>query len=94
MYTHFDHFKKICEKLEMMGYRICVVSLIDSHFLIEPSLFISATLMCLSVMVNLGLPHINVISKMDLYERDNPEITKNNFEDEDQEFNNIDKFFF
>eukprot|EP01091_Cochliopodium_minus_P017293 TRINITY_DN672_c0_g1_i1.p1 TRINITY_DN672_c0_g1~~TRINITY_DN672_c0_g1_i1.p1 ORF type:complete len:293 (-),score=75.04 TRINITY_DN672_c0_g1_i1:103-981(-) len=92
LYTHFDHFKKITQKLENIGYRICAVSLLDSHFMMEPSLFISASLMCLSMMVNLGLPHINVISKMDLYEKDNPEIV-NRGDDDECEFNHeVDKF--
>lgn len=89
LYTHFSYFKTITKRLQKLDYRICCVSLIDSHFLIDSSLFISATLMCLSVMINLELPHINVITKMDIYERDNADWLKK--EEEEVEYNELEK---
>ena len=40
--------------------------LIDSHFIDETSKFLSASLTSLSAMLQLGLPHVNVLTKMDL----------------------------
>mmetsp|Transcript_10796 Transcript_10796/g.17281 ORF Transcript_10796/g.17281 Transcript_10796/m.17281 type:complete len:84 (+) Transcript_10796:857-1108(+) len=38
----------------------------DSMFITSPSKFISGTLSALSAMMQLALPHINVLSKCDL----------------------------
>ena len=40
--------------------------LLDAHVCSEPGKFISALLMSLSTMVQLELPHVNVLSKVDL----------------------------
>lgn len=40
--------------------------LIDSHFIDESSKFLSASLTSLSAMLQLGVPHVNVLTKMDL----------------------------
>jgi hypothetical protein len=45
---------------------MCSVHLLDSHFIADASKFLSGTLVCLSAMMQLQLPHINVMSKMDL----------------------------
>ncbi len=39
---------------------------IDSHFMVDGSKFLSASTAALSVMVNLEIPHVNVLSKIDL----------------------------
>ncbi|CAK9820362.1 GPN-loop GTPase 3 [Anthophora plagiata] len=38
----------------------------DSQFMVDGSKFLSGTMAALSVMINLELPHINILSKMDL----------------------------
>lgn len=45
---------------------MCAVWLIDSHFIDESSKFLSASLTSLSAMLQLGVPHVNVLTKMDL----------------------------
>ena len=42
--------------------------LVDSHLCANPSQYISALLLSLNVMMSLEMPHINVLSKMDLIE--------------------------
>ena len=44
--------------------RVCGVFLIDSHFMVDGGKFISGALAALSVMVNLEVPHVNVLSKV------------------------------
>ena len=66
LYTHLPVMKLFVQELQKLEYRICAVHLLDSHFITDASKFIAGSLMCLSAMVQLELPHINVLSKMDL----------------------------
>lgn len=52
-----------------MGLRLCVVQLVDSHYCSDAGKFIATVLMSLSSMLQLGLPHVNVLSKIDLAEK-------------------------
>jgi GPN-loop GTPase len=66
LYTHHNSIKNIIEKLSRLDFRLCCVNLIDSYHVTDPSKFISALLMSLSSMLQLELPHVNILSKMDL----------------------------
>jgi GPN-loop GTPase len=66
LYTHHNSIKNIIEKLSKLDFRLCCVNLIDSYHITDPSKFISALLMSLSSMLQLELPHVNILSKMDL----------------------------
>lgn len=57
---------RIVAHLQQMEFSICGVFLIDSQFMSEPSKFISGVLSALSAMITLELPHLNVLSKIDL----------------------------
>ena len=61
--------KNFVNELELMNYRVCAVYLLDSHFISDSSKFVSGSLQCLSAMVLLEIPHINVLSKMDLIDQ-------------------------
>ena len=65
LYTHHQAMRNIFQKLESYGYRLCTVNLIESHYCSEPHKFISALLLSLHAMLNMGLPHVNVLSKAD-----------------------------
>lgn len=52
--------------LQNLNFRICGIFLVDSQFMVDGSKFLSGTMAALSVMINLELPHINILSKMDL----------------------------
>ena len=52
--------------LQQWNFRLCAVYLMDSHFLIDPAKFFGVCLTALSTMVQLELPHISILSKMDL----------------------------
>lgn len=64
LYTHHNSLQNIFAKLEGLGYHLCAVHMIDSHYCSEPSKFISTLLLSLSTMLHVGLPHINVLSKV------------------------------
>ncbi|XP_063711858.1 GPN-loop GTPase 2-like [Symsagittifera roscoffensis] len=81
LYTHDDSVQIIVEKLvQKFDLRLVCVNLIDSHYCSDPAKFISACTTCLSSMMRLALPHINVLSKMDLIETNGkPDIGLNYF---------------
>ncbi|CEO98252.1 GPN-loop GTPase 3 [Plasmodiophora brassicae] len=66
IYTHINVMRSFVQTLERMGYRTCGVFLLDSIFVSDSSKFIAGMLSCLSTMVQLELPHVNVLSKCDL----------------------------
>ena len=49
--------------------QLVAVHLVDSHYCSDPGKFISVLLTSLSTMVQLELPHINILSKVDLMEQ-------------------------
>jgi hypothetical protein len=58
--------KRVIDVFKSLGYTTVALYLIDSHFMTDSAKFLSASLMCLSAMVQFELPHLNVITKMDL----------------------------
>lgn len=68
LYTHHNSVKTIIDRLVKSDYRLCTVHLADAHHCTDPSKYISMVLLCLKTMIQLELPHINVLSKIDLVE--------------------------
>lgn len=54
--------------LKELDLRLCAVHLVDSFHCADPAQFISAVFLSLSSMLRLELPHVNVLSKIDLLE--------------------------
>lgn len=70
LYTHHGSMHRIIEKLvKSIDMRLCCVNLIDSYYCSNSANFISALLTSLSMMLHLELPHVNILSKVDLIER-------------------------
>lgn len=66
LYTHMTVMKKLVDTLQAWNFRVCGVFVLDCHFMVDGNKFISGAMAALSVMVNLELPHVNVLSKVDL----------------------------
>jgi GTPase SAR1 family protein len=67
LYTHLPLMPRLSSFLsKQCGYQLCAVYLLDALFVTDASRFASGALMCLSAMVQLELPHVNVLSKCDL----------------------------
>eukprot|EP01100_Stratorugosa_tubuloviscum_P001000 TRINITY_DN1220_c3_g1_i1.p1 TRINITY_DN1220_c3_g1~~TRINITY_DN1220_c3_g1_i1.p1 ORF type:complete len:286 (-),score=145.61 TRINITY_DN1220_c3_g1_i1:37-894(-) len=66
LYTHLNVMQNLLNKLQQIGYRICCVHLIDSTAITDAAKFLSCALVSLSSMVQFDLPHVNVLSKIDL----------------------------
>ncbi len=66
LFTHHNSLKNIVRTLGKWGFRLTCVHLVDAYYCADPATFISASLLSLSTMLQLELPHINVLSKVDL----------------------------
>uniref|UniRef100_A0A2M4AVE2 GPN-loop GTPase 3 n=1 Tax=Anopheles triannulatus TaxID=58253 RepID=A0A2M4AVE2_9DIPT len=66
LYTHLKAGHDLARLLESWNFRLCSVFLVDSQFMIDGAKFLSGTMAALSVMANMELPHVNILSKMDL----------------------------
>lgn len=69
LYTHHSSVRNILSQLSKWNFRLTAVHLVDSHYCAEPAKFISVLCTSLSTMLQLELPHVNVLSKMDLIEQ-------------------------
>ncbi|CAE8604350.1 unnamed protein product [Polarella glacialis] len=67
LYTHNDVMTKITQQLvKALDLRLVAVHLIDSTLCVDVYRYISAVLLSLAAMMQLELPHINVLSKIDM----------------------------
>jgi len=68
LYTHVPVFKRVADCLRSKGFNVCVVYCVDATFVTDASKLIAGNLMALSAMVQLELPHVNLLTKCDLAE--------------------------
>lgn len=70
LYTHHDSLSNIFSKLTNDGQlQLCVVHLIDSHHCSDAGKFIAALILSLNAMLKIGLPHVNLLTKVDLLKK-------------------------
>lgn len=68
LYTHHKSIHNIIAKLQKSDFSLSAVHLVDSHYCCDPGKFVSVLLTSLATMLQLEMPHINVLSKADLIE--------------------------
>ncbi|BFZ58238.1 hypothetical protein PYCC9005_005300 [Savitreella phatthalungensis] len=67
LFTHHASLRQIVGKLEkQLGFRLVVVHLVDASNCLDPAQYVSALMLSLRAMLQMDLPHINVLSKIDL----------------------------
>jgi GPN-loop GTPase len=66
LYTTHSSIFSIFQKLTKLQYHFTCVHLVDSISCFDSTKFISSTLNSLSSMVRIELPHVNILSKIDL----------------------------
>lgn len=66
LYSHVSVFRTFVDFLKHDGWNVCVVYCLDSQFASEVPKYIAGCLSALSAMVQLELPHVNVLTKMDI----------------------------
>ncbi|KAI9459390.1 hypothetical protein F5148DRAFT_1287154 [Russula earlei] len=64
--TNHGSLKRIIERLGKCGFRLAAVHLCDSHYVTDAAKYVSLLLLSLRAMLHLELPHVNVLSKIDL----------------------------
>lgn len=67
--TNHDSLRNIVRRLVKIGFRLCAVHLCDAHYVTSAANYVSVLLLSLRAMMQLELPHINVLSKVDLITR-------------------------
>jgi len=65
LFTHHSSLRNIFFKIQKLGYRLVVLHLSDSYCLTLPSLYISNLILSLRAMMQMDLPHLNVLTKID-----------------------------
>ncbi|TAQ87551.1 hypothetical protein B7494_g4115 [Chlorociboria aeruginascens] len=65
LYTHHSSLRNIFFRLQKLGYRLVVLHLSDSYCLTLPSLYISNLILALRAMLQMDLPHLNILTKID-----------------------------
>jgi len=66
LYTHHPFLPTLVRNLQRLGMRTSAVYLLESQFMEDKYKFFSGVLSAMSAMINLEIPWINVMSKMDL----------------------------
>jgi len=66
LYTHLTIMQSFIKMLQKRDFIICGVFLLDVQFMLDTSKFLSGSLTALSVMINIAIPHINLLNKIDL----------------------------
>ena len=69
LYTHIPVVPTLVQHLTRSGalnVNLCAAYLIESTFVIDRAKFFAGTLSAMSAMLMLELPHVNILSKMDL----------------------------
>lgn len=70
LYSHLTVMREIVDTLQNLDFRIAGVYCIDINFIEDTPKFLAGGLAALTAMVNLELPHINVLTKCDLLNDD------------------------
>eukprot|EP01071_Lankesteria_metandrocarpae_P009829 Lankesteria_metandrocarpae@DN5253_c0_g1_i2.p2 len=67
LFTHHPSLRLVIERLlKVLDCRLTAVHLVDSTFCTDPAKYISALMVCLGTQAQLELPHVNVLSKLDI----------------------------
>ncbi|RLV91954.1 hypothetical protein JA1_003517 [Spathaspora sp. JA1] len=67
LYTHIPVLPTIVKHLtQSLNFNLCATYLLESSFIIDNAKFFSGALSAMSAMILLELPHINILSKVDL----------------------------
>ncbi|KAK1264937.1 hypothetical protein QJS04_geneDACA010469 [Acorus gramineus] len=67
-FLHSNAKNVISKLIKKLNLRLTAVHLVDAHLCSDPGKYVSALLLSLTTMLHLELPHINVLSKIDLIE--------------------------
>ncbi|XWS24104.1 hypothetical protein CRYUN_Cryun28dG0072400 [Craigia yunnanensis] len=67
-FLHSSAKNVVMKLIKKLNLRLTAVHLVDTHLCSDPGKYVSALLLSLFTMLHLELPHINILSKIDLIE--------------------------
>lgn len=70
LYSHLPIMHNLAKQITMWGHSTVAVYLLDALYVLEPTKFIPGCLLSLSCMLQLELPHINVVTKCDIADKE------------------------
>ncbi|KIW90710.1 uncharacterized protein Z519_08493 [Cladophialophora bantiana CBS 173.52] len=86
LYTHIPLLPELVRYLSRMGplnISLCAAYLLEATFVVDKAKFFAGTLSAMSAMIMLELPHVNILSKMDLVKDQVPKRELRRFIDPD-----------
>lgn len=66
LYSHISVFRSFVDFLKRDGWSVAAVYCTDCQFVGDPTKFIAGSLQAMAAMVQLELPHMNLLTKVDL----------------------------
>lgn len=67
LYTHVPVLPAVVKHLQQsLNFNLCATYLIEAPFIVDTSKFFSGALSAMSAMILIELPHVNILSKVDL----------------------------
>ncbi|EDQ89927.1 uncharacterized protein MONBRDRAFT_18837 [Monosiga brevicollis MX1] len=70
LYTHLPLMRQLMDHLQSLDYKLVAVYLLDCQFIDDTAKFFAGVLSAMSAMLQLEVPHLNLLSKMDLLGED------------------------
>ncbi|MPC08970.1 GPN-loop GTPase 3 [Portunus trituberculatus] len=61
--------RQLVEQLQAWDFQVCAIFVLDAGYMVDAARFLSGSLTALATMVQLEVPHINILTKMDLLNR-------------------------
>ena len=68
LYSHHSAFRTFTKQMTDWGWKMTCVYVLDSQFITDGPKYIAGCLQAQSAMLHLELPHVNVLSKVDMLE--------------------------
>jgi hypothetical protein len=66
LYSHLSVFQSLVRELKADGWNVGCIYCLDAQFTEDAAKYISGCLTALSAMIQLEIPHVNVLTKVDL----------------------------
>jgi GPN-loop GTPase len=65
LYSHLDVMTRLTKAISRAGFNVCAAYCADATYLTEPTKYIATCLTSVSTMVQMNLPHLNILTKCD-----------------------------
>lgn len=70
LYSHVSAFRSLADYAASRNVRLCAVYCLDVQFVGDAGKYVAGCLAALAAMVQLELPHVNVLTKVDMLSRE------------------------